>query len=133
MEPYVAFTPDILLDGDELHLDAYGVPGKLVPTLGHTQGSTSVLLPSRDALVGDLLASGILIGGIARLGHARRPPFEDDPQAVSRSLFQLLDAGAERFYLGHGGILPAAEVRRHAHVLASLPPRLAMTPSTLRA
>jgi glyoxylase-like metal-dependent hydrolase (beta-lactamase superfamily II) len=130
LEPYVAFTPDIFIDEDDLPLDAYGVPGKVVRTLGHTQGSTSVILPGGDALVGDLLASGILIGGIARLGHALRPPFEDDPQAVSHSLFRLLDAGSERFYLGHGGVLPAAEVRRHAGALASLPTRPLLNHST---
>jgi hydroxyacylglutathione hydrolase len=123
-KPYEAFTPDIFVDGDEFPLDAYGVPGKVVPTIGHTQGSTSVTLPSGDVLVGDLVASGILIGGMARLGHARRPPFEDDPQAVSCCLHRLLDAGLERFYMGHGGPLPAAEVRRHATHLASLRPSI---------
>lgn len=118
-QPYEAFTPDLFID-DELSLEPYGVPGKIVATLGHTQGSVSVMLDSGDALVGDLVASGILIGGIARLGHARRPPFEDDPHAVSRALGGLLDAGMERFYLGHGGPLPAAEVRRHATRLAAL-------------
>lgn len=129
-KPYLPFTPDIFVDGDELPLDVYGVPGKVVPTIGHTRGSTSVMLPSGDVLVGDLIASGILIGGMARLGHARRPPFEDDPQAVSRCLFRLLDEGFERFHTGHGGTLPAAEVRRHATRLASLPssiPELAAT------
>jgi glyoxylase-like metal-dependent hydrolase (beta-lactamase superfamily II) len=96
----------------------------VVRTAGHTQGSISVVLPSGDALVGDLVASGILIGGLVRLGHALRPPFEDDPQAVSRSLLRLLDAGIERFYMGHGGPLPAAEVRRHATHLGSLRPAM---------
>jgi glyoxylase-like metal-dependent hydrolase (beta-lactamase superfamily II) len=130
-EPYVAFTPDVFVDGDDLPLDAYGVPGKVVSTLGHTQGSTSVTLPTGDALVGDLVASGMFIGGIARLGHARRPPFEDDPLAVSRCLFRLLDAGFQRFYMGHGGPLPAAEVRRHATRLASVRPSL-RDPATVR-
>jgi glyoxylase-like metal-dependent hydrolase (beta-lactamase superfamily II) len=119
-QPYVPFTPDVILDDDDFPLDAYGVPGKVVRTVGHTEGSISVVLPSGDALVGDLLASGIFIGGLTRLGHALRPPFEDDPLAVSLSLFRLLDAGSERFYMGHGGPLPAAEVRRHATRLASL-------------
>lgn len=113
-EPYTAFTPDILLADDEsLALDAYGVSGHVRATPGHTRGSVSVTLSTRVALVGDLVASGIFIGGIARLGHARRPPFEDDPALVARSLQGLLDAGVEQFHLGHGGPLPAAEVQRH--------------------
>lgn len=120
LEPYTAFTPDILLaDGDALALDPYGVPGRIDGTPGHTRGGISVTLSTRAALVGDLVASGIFIGGITRLGHARRPPFEDDPLTVARSLQALLDTGVEQFYMGHGGPLPAVEVRRHVGRLLS--------------
>jgi glyoxylase-like metal-dependent hydrolase (beta-lactamase superfamily II) len=129
LEPYAAFSPDILLaDGDSFALEPYGLAGRIESTPGHTSGSISVTLSTRSALVGDLVASGIFIGGIARLGHARRPPFEDDPAAVARSLQGLLDAGIERFYMGHGGPLPAAEVRSHVRRLSSASissPRLA--------
>jgi hydroxyacylglutathione hydrolase len=54
-------------------------------TAGHTPGSISVELAAKDVLVGDLIASGILIGGIASNGRAIRPPFEDDPHAVARA------------------------------------------------
>lgn len=121
LEPYVGFTPDLLLaDGGVFALDPYGVPGHIESTPGHTAGSISVRLAEPVALVGDLVASGILIGGVMRIGHARRPPFEDDPHAVGRELERLLDAGVERFYLGHGGPLPATEVRRHARHLMSI-------------
>jgi hydroxyacylglutathione hydrolase len=50
-------------------------------------------LSSQDALVGDLIALGILLGGIAFTGRAMRPPFEDDPQTVAREL-EHLDAEA---------------------------------------
>lgn len=120
-EPYVAFEPDILLaDRTEIDLQRFGLPGKVKHTPGHTAGSVSVALSSSEALVGDLLASGMLLGGIARIGHAIRPPFEDDPRAVARELQRLLDSGVETFYLGHGGPLPAREVRRHAKVLHNL-------------
>ncbi len=119
-EEYAAFEPDILLRSDSVFdLDAYGIHGTIDHTAGHTPGSISLQLSSRDALVSDLLASGILIGGMARLGRAIRPPFEDDPHAVGLELLRLLDAGAERFYLGHGGPLTAREVRRHAQMLVS--------------
>lgn len=88
---------------------------------GHTDGSLSVELDSRDAMVGDLLASGILLGGIVRTRHAIRPPFEDDPHIVAGELQRLVDRGMERFYMGHGGPVSSDEVRRHANMLMALP------------
>lgn len=123
LQPYVGFTPDILLSGqEELELAPFGFEGVVRSTAGHTAGSISVQLASRDVLVGDLIASGLLLGGIARTGHAKRPPFEDDPAQVSQVLLDLVDTGARRFYMGHGGPLPAAEVRRHALHLQTLSP-----------
>ena len=112
--PYVAFHPDILLvDDEQLDLNRYGVDGIILTTIGHTAGSISVILPSREALVGDLVASGVLIGGIARLKHATSPPFEDDPQAVSRELQRLIDSGVNQFHMGHGGPLDSEAVQQH--------------------
>lgn len=93
----------------------YGVPGGVVlHTPGHTAGSVSALLPNGDVLAGDLVSGGVtFLGGIARLGHARKPPFEDDPVTVRRSLIQLLDRGASRLYVGHGGPLTAVAVRNY--------------------
>lgn len=118
LEPYVGFRPDIeLADGAEFDMARYGVDGVIRDTPGHTEGSISVELPSGDALVGDLLASGILLGGIMRTDHAKRPPFEDDPVRVAEHLTRMVDAGYERFHVGHGGPIAAAEVARHARDL----------------
>lgn len=120
-EPYKDFAPDILLsNNDTIDLSRYGIPGMIGHTPGHTAGSISVELSSKDALVGDLIASGILLGGIIRTKHAIRPPFEDDPHSVGVALQRLLDAGMERFYMGHGGPLNASEVQRHARILMAL-------------
>ena len=114
-EPYRPFTPDLLLtDGASVDLRSYGADGTVRHTPGHTSGSISVELASGDALVGDLIASGVLLGGVIRTGRATRPPFEDDPAAVSAQLLDMADAGMTRFHMGHGGPLPAEEVRRHA-------------------
>jgi glyoxylase-like metal-dependent hydrolase (beta-lactamase superfamily II) len=122
-EPYEGFEADIMTkNGDELKLGEFGVDGIVRHTAGHTPGSIAIELASQDMLVGDLVASGILIGGIAFTGRAIRPPFEDDPQAVARQLTRMLDGGAKRFYMGHGGPLEAAEVARHAHKLAAIKP-----------
>ena len=121
LQPYEGFTPDILLgDGESLDLRPFGLEGSVDPTPGHTAGSISVSLASQVALVGDLIASGMLLGGIARTRHARRPPFEDDAFAVGTQLLGLVDAGHRRFYMGHGGPLTSAEVRRHARFLHTL-------------
>lgn len=115
VQPYRPFTPDILLaDGQVLDLAPYGLAGRVRPTPGHTAGSVSLELAGGDAMVGDLLASGVLLGGLVRTGRARRPPFEDDPVTVARQLQQLVAGGMHTFHLGHGGPLPAREVLRHA-------------------
>ncbi len=117
---YAAFEPDVLLSaGNTFDISEFGIAGVARHTPGHTAGSLSVELGSKEAMVGDLVASGILIGGILRTNHAIRPPFEQDPLAVSKELLRLVDGGVERFYLGHGGPLDAREVRRHAESLSS--------------
>jgi glyoxylase-like metal-dependent hydrolase (beta-lactamase superfamily II) len=118
-QPYEGFVPDIMMkNADNVDLHEFGVGGVIHHTGGHTPGSIAVELSSHDALVGDLVASGILIGGIAFTNHAIRPPFESDPQTVARELQRMVRCGAERFYMGHGGPLGADEVLRHATALA---------------
>ncbi|GAB2838476.1 MBL fold metallo-hydrolase [Pseudoduganella ginsengisoli] len=120
-EPYAPFTPDILLtDSVPVDLAPYGVDGVARHTPGHTAGSVSIQLASGDAMVGDLLASGVLLGGVMRTGRAIRPPFEDDPAAVSEELIRLINAGMRTFHMGHGGPLPVDEVRLHAIRLQSM-------------
>jgi glyoxylase-like metal-dependent hydrolase (beta-lactamase superfamily II) len=120
-QPYEGFVPDILMeDADTVDLAEFGVEGLVRHAAGHTPGSISLELSSDDALVGDLVASGILIGGIAFQGRAIRPPFEDDPQQVARELERLVRGGAKRFHMGHGGPLGAAAVLRHAQFLSKI-------------
>ena len=117
-QPYDGFVPDIMMrNGDEVDLTDFGVDGIVRHTAGHTPGSIAVELSSRDVIVGDLVASGVLIGGIAFSGRAIRPPFEDDPTRVSGELEGLVQRGARRFHMGHGGPLNASEVMRHARSL----------------
>ncbi len=121
-QSYTAFEPDVMLSAsDTFDLSKFGFTGIIQHTPGHTKGSLSVELGNNKAVVGDLVASGVLMGGVIRLGHAIRPPFEDDPKAVARELLRLVDAGVDQFYLGHGGPLDACEVRRHAEALVRTP------------
>lgn len=113
-EPFPAFVPDILLGpGEAISLAPFGVPGKACSTPGHTAGSLAIELAGGEVIAGDLAASGLLLGGIAWRSRPKRPPFEDDPQEVAEALEGLLARGGLRFYLGHGGPLEAAGVRRH--------------------
>ena len=79
-----------------------------------------MMASSQDVLVGDLVASGILIGGIALTQRAIRPPFEDNPQTVALELARMVKEGHKRFYMGHGGPLEAPEVMRHAQTLSKM-------------
>ena len=123
-------APDLVVEGG-LALAPYGVPdGLVLHTPGHTPGSLSVLFPNGDVLAGDLAIGGIsVLGGLAYLGHARKPPFEDDRAAVRQSLTGLLDRGARRFYVGHGGPLEASAVRTYL----AREPRLSLVGSPSKA
>ena len=86
-EPYLPFTPDILLQDDaSIDLGRYGIDGLARHTPGHTAGSVSVELSSGDASGRRPACLGCLYRRIYTYGRAMRPPFEDDPQAVSGEL-----------------------------------------------
>jgi len=101
--------PDILLP-DKMPLHAFGVDGKVVYTPGHTAGSISVFLGSGEAIVGDLLMGGWL-GGMFRSVQPGYPYYADDLDQIRASVKKLLDLGATRFFVGHGGPLEAGRVR----------------------
>lgn len=107
-------TADRLLD-EATDLGAYGVGGQVVHTPGHTSGSLTLLTDAGDAFIGDLLRGGAL-GGYVMSGVPKYPYFvgdvEKDKQTVRASVQKLLDLGARRFFVGHGGPLTRAAVER---------------------
>ena len=113
-QPAEPCEPDVVLDAD-FDLAEFGVPGGVVHhTPGHTAGSVSVLLPGGDVLAGDLAIGGVsFLGGLVLKGRVRKPPYEDCPRTIRRSLEDLLDRGAKCFFVGHGGPLLASGVRRY--------------------
>lgn len=128
--PYLPVEPDLLLSGTEtLDLQPYGVEGRVKYTPGHTDGSISVELANKEVIAGDLIASGVLLGGLIMNHKAQRPPFEDDPHLTGKALQGLLDDGMERFYMGHGGPLEAPEVQRHVTRLMKMKPATTNSPS----
>ncbi len=120
-KPYDKFEPDILLTSkDRFDLKRYGIDGEVMSTPGHTQGSISVVIDNDKAIVGDLISSGILLGGIVRTHKAKRPPFEENPLQVSQELQSIANKGVKTFFMGHGGPLPQKEVLRHIEKLKHL-------------
>lgn len=121
LAPYERFSPDIVLRGsDEFELADYGFEGRVVSTPGHTPGSISVVRDDGAAFVGDLVSSGILLGGVALSGRPQRPPFEEQPRLVGEQLERLIESGCTQFFLGHGGPLGATAVRQHAAGLRNM-------------
>ncbi len=102
---FPAAPTDVIL-GDQFSLRAYGIPGQIVHTPGHTPGSVTVLLDSGDALVGDLAMNGLPM----RVGPGL-PALAEDQAAVVESWRRLLAAGVRRVYPAHGKPFPADVMR----------------------
>lgn len=68
--------PDILT-GEEMPLEPYGFPGRVIHTPGHTPGSQVVLMENGELLAGDTM--------IGLPGRALFPAFAEDPSALLRS------------------------------------------------
>lgn len=83
--------------GGELDLHPYGIPGRVIPTPGHTPGSLSVLLETGEAIVGDLL------GGLPIPSIPSRPIFIYSEDAWRQSLRRVLAERPRIIYTSHGG------------------------------
>ena len=102
-----AFSPDIILKGEEGDLEQYGVMARWVRTPGHTPGSISIVLPGEAAIVGDLV--------VGRFNAVKRPAYPfwvKDEQQARESIRKLLDYAPIIFLSGHGGPFKADDVRR---------------------
>ena len=102
-----ATNVDLVLGDEELSLADYGVPGRIIPTPGHSMGSVSVLLETGDTFVGDLAMNGFPL----RIGPGL-PIFAEDLQKVKKSWQLLLDRGAKTVYPAHGKPFPADAIQR---------------------
>jgi glyoxylase-like metal-dependent hydrolase (beta-lactamase superfamily II) len=91
---YPAVEPDLLVE-DALSLHAYGIPGRIVHTPGHTCGSLSVLLESGEAIVGDNVL------GISPKTYY--PPFADDRAGVLLCWETYISSGVKTLLPAHGG------------------------------
>ena len=106
---FEAAAPDVVF-GHTLALDAFGAQGTVVHTPGHTIGSATVVLPSGDAIIGDLLMGG-WFGGRLFASRPSRHYFAEVPKRVIRSLALLNKLGVKRLHPGTGDVLQMADVR----------------------
>ncbi len=106
---------DVVLRG-EADLLPYGVEGTIAPTPGHTLGCVSIVLPTGEAIVGDLLMTAFGRGTAPRL-----PLFAEDVGQWRQSIAGLLDRGVRTFHAGHGGPFSASQVRRLLEHVQSRP------------
>lgn len=107
---FPAVTPDLLLDASpgsaSLDLRPYGIEGLAVRLPGHTPGSIALLLDSGEAIAGDVVRGGYMGGRLAQ----QRPMthyFHEDRSQARGAVRALLQWGARRVYVGHGGPLDA--------------------------
>jgi len=99
MKPFFRFSavePEVIISED-FSLEPYGIPGSIIPTEGHTEGSLSVLLSSGEAFVGDLAANHLPF----ELGPIL-PPFAASVPELLRSWEKLLSFGPTIICPGHG-------------------------------
>lgn len=110
---FPGLAADILID-EQTDLSAYGIEGQLLHTPGHSPGSMSLLLPNREAIIGDILRGGFL-GGMISSGRPNHPYFLNDLKdrdILFNSTRRVLEAGPQRLYVGHGGPLTHAAASR---------------------
>lgn len=110
---------DIVMESDEVYpLHPWGVDGVVIHTPGHTKGSLSIILENGEAIIMDMMASGILLGGIMLRSRVKHPPFHDDFNALRHSFTKVLSYPGDRYYLGHGGPVNRKKVIEYSERLS---------------
>jgi hydroxyacylglutathione hydrolase len=99
--------PDLVIGDDGLDLHDRGIPGRVVPTPGHTPGSVSVVLDCGEAFVGDLAMNKLPLTVRPSL-----PIYADDVAAVRRSWGTLRELGVRTVYPAHGTPFPIEALSR---------------------
>ena len=96
-----ALEPDIIV-GERMDLSEYGIPGYIMHTPGHTEGSQSIILENGTAIVGDNF--------LGFPGKEHYPPFADLKNAVLESWRKLIDTGAKELLPAHGITIDIEEI-----------------------
>lgn len=100
--------PDFYLS-DGMSLEAYGADAEIVHTPGHTPGSITLLLPSGEAIAGDLIFADFPFS-VRKPGE---PMFCDDPGLARESIRKLLNRSPKIIYVAHGGPFKPEDVNEY--------------------
>jgi glyoxylase-like metal-dependent hydrolase (beta-lactamase superfamily II) len=91
---YEGVEPGLLMD-EEFDLEAYGLPGRIIHTPGHSPSSVSILLENGEALVGDMVREE----GAGEIGLGM---FYEDQEMLLESLEKIAAYEPRIIYLSHG-------------------------------
>ena len=94
-------APDVVIEGT-VDLAPWGIRGRLVETFGHSDSCMSVILDSRQAIVGDLLVEDPRDHSPAVAYFCCTDDLDEANRQTFSSVRFLLDQ-ADTFYSGHGG------------------------------
>ncbi len=88
---------DTVIPDSGISLKAFGIPGEVVYTPGHTMGHISILLDSGDAIVGDMAMNDWYLRLTPGL-----PILANDIRIVVESWKKIFPMGIKRVYPAHG-------------------------------
>jgi glyoxylase-like metal-dependent hydrolase (beta-lactamase superfamily II) len=88
---------DTVIPDAVMSLRAFGIPGEVVYTPGHSMGHVSIILDSGDAFVGDMAMNDWYLRPTPGL-----PILADDINMVVESWNKILPLGVKRIYPAHG-------------------------------
>lgn len=98
---------DSVIPDSGMSLRAFGIPGEVVYTPGHSMGHVSIILDSGDALVGDMAMNDWYL----RLSPGL-PILADHIHLVVESWKKILPMGIKRVYPAHGMDFPVEVIER---------------------
>jgi glyoxylase-like metal-dependent hydrolase (beta-lactamase superfamily II) len=107
--PFAATDVDIVVK-DSFDLNPYGADAQIVWTPGHTPGSISVVTTGGEAVVGDLIGGGSMLG----IWQPTRPRYHywiENKEEVDASLSRLFARQIVKIHVGHGGPLDGIQAR----------------------
>lgn len=105
---FTPVTPDIVVSEPVDLASMTGIPGRIIPTPGHTPGSLVVTIGDA-AFVGDLFRGDAIFRAHART-HFYMCDRDDNRADIGQLLAQVAEAGT--FYPGHFGPIPRKRVQR---------------------
>jgi glyoxylase-like metal-dependent hydrolase (beta-lactamase superfamily II) len=116
VKPFEPCEPDLVIE-KEMTLKEFGVNARVAFTPGHTNGSLSVLLGNREAIIGDVMMGGLMGGNLFPSRPAYHYFFENFKE-IKSSIKKVIEYKPSLVYVGHGGpITLDAIVKRFSNEL----------------